>query len=466
VTGPGFSPSQRRIVLLLVLVVVLVFALFAGFIITSLETLEQAALPTAALEAVTSGSASPTPAPPATSTPVPKDGFWAHVRSARLFDQIAHQVEVERGLSPRAEVPLSFLEEREMEETLLDLFSQGRRDDTSQTYRAIGLMPEELPGLSVDAPAGIYVPEHEQLYVTIGRPESDPATQALLAHAYVHALQDQHFDLQGMAVRAQTTDEWLALQALIEGDATLTTALYGDGNLASVDWDRWMELIVAAEHPDYGDAVHNQKGWSRLRDFANSEGRRFVVSLFERGGWEAVDAAYTAPPRSTEHILHPTRYLEAASPALEPSGPSPVTVPTLGAMLGEGWELLEEDTVGEFVIALYLSQALIEERAKDAADGWEGDTLVIWGRKDGARFQVWRTLWSSTEDAHSFERGLRLAIPQRHLPVRPIPPPRGRPGRWWETENGTILLRRDGRYVIQVCAPDTNTLVNALEVLP
>ena len=465
-TGSGFSPGQRRIVLLLVLVVVLVFALFAGFIITSLQTLEQAAVPTAVSGASASPSASPTQAQPATSTPMPRNGFWAQVRSARLFDQIAHQVEVERNLSPRAEVPLSFLEERRMEETLLDVFSQGQWNDTSQIYRAIGLLPAEQPGLSVDAPAGIYVPEHRQLYVTIGRLESDPDAQALLAHAYVHALQDQHFDLRGMAERAETMDAWLALQALIEGDATLTTALYDDGDLASADWDRWTELIVAAEHPHYDDTASSQDASSRLQSFATTRGRQFVVSLFERGGWEAVNAAYTDPPRSTEHILHPTRYLDATSPAVEPSGPSPVTVPSLDKALGEGWEMLEEDTVGEFVTTLYLTQALPPDMAQNAANGWDGDTFVIWGREDGASFQIWRSLWRNTEEARSFERAVRLVIPQRHLPVRPMQPPRGAPGRWWETESGTILLRRDGRYVMQVCAPDTNSLLNALEVLP
>lgn len=465
-TGSGFSPGQRRIVLLLVLVVVLVFALFAGFIITSLQTLEQAAVPTAVLGAAASPSASPTPAQPGTSTPMPRNGFWAQVRSARLFDQIAHQVEVERGLSPRAEVPLSFLEERRMEETLLDVFSHGQRNDTSQTYRAIGLLPAELPGLSVDAPAGIYVPEHQQLYVTIGRLESDPDAQALLAHAYVHALQDQHFDLRGMAERAETTDAWLALQALIEGDATLATVLYDRGDLASADWDRWTELIVAAEHPHYGDPASSQDTSSTLQSFANTQGRQFVLSLFERGGWEAVDAAYTDPPRSTEHILHPTRYLDAASPAVEPSGPSPVTVPSLGKALGDGWEMLEEDTIGEFIIGLYLTQALTPNVAQDAANGWDGDTFVVWGREDGASFQIWRSLWRNTEEADSFERAVRLVIPQRYLPVRPMEPPLGAPGRWWETDSGTILLRRDGRYVMQVCAPDANSLLNALEVLP
>jgi len=353
-----------------------------------------------------------------------------------------------------------------MEETLLDLFSQGQRSGSAQTYRGLGLISDELPGLQVDAPAGIYVIEHEQLYVTIGQPESDPATQALLAHAYVHALQDQHFDLQGMAERAQTTDEWLALQALVEGDATLATALYGDGDLALADWDRWTELIVAAEHPSYGDALDNDGAWSGLQGFANAEGRAFVETLFRNAGWEAVNAAYTDPPRSTAQILHPSRYVGGATPSGEPGAPSPVIVADLGDTLGEDWELSVEDTVGEFVSTLYLNQALTEERARDAADGWSGDTLVIWHREDGARFQVWRTLWSTTEEARSFERSLRLVIPQRHLPVRPMSAPRGLPGRWWQSEHGTILLRRDGRYVTQICAPDTNSLLNALEVLP
>ena len=449
----------------MVLIVVLVFAMLAGFLITSTQNLERVMAPSPPLEETTQVPATDTPPPP-TSTAAPDEGFRAQVRAARLFDQIAHQVELQRALAPRAEVPLSFLDEGEMEAVLRERYGQEDRETRLLPYQALGLLPELPSDLQVEVPAGIYIPEHKQLYVKAGGPESDAETQALLAHGYVHALQDQHFDLGGIASRAGTTDERLALDALIEGDATLATALYSDADLSATDWDRWTDLIVASEQPGYGSPAVDDTPWTRLRRFANQEGRQFATALFERGGWDAVNQAYTDPPRSTELVLHPSRYLGGSRTRGTPEQPRSVVVPDLSPVLGEGWQMVVEDTLGEFVVGLYLNQAMTEEKACDAADGWDGDTLLIWSREDGSRVQVWRSLWSDTGEAREFEQALVTIVPQRHFPVRPIAPPRGGPGRWWQIRSGTVHLRREGRYVVMICAPDTNTLINLLEIVP
>ena len=66
----------------------------------------------------------------------------SQVQAARLFDQIAHQVETLRGLAPRAEVPLSFLNGGEMT-TLLRRFYSGRDLELSLLpYTVLGLLPD------------------------------------------------------------------------------------------------------------------------------------------------------------------------------------------------------------------------------------------------------------------------------------------------------------------------------------
>lgn len=444
----------------MVLIVVVVFALLAGFLITSWQRLEPAVITTPST-IPTATALPPTPTlPPATATTVPEDGIQSQVRAARLFDQIAHQVEIDRGLSPRTEVPLSFLDEQALRETLQSIYTAEDPRWTLLPYTISGLLPDEAVALEAQSPAGIYVVEHEQLYVGTDGVERDADAQALLAHGYVHALQDQHFDLEAMGARALTSDEELAVEALIEGDATLVTALYRSEDLASVDWERWTELIVGAERPRYRGALASDEAWMRLQRFPYDEGRRFATAVFEEGGWEAINECYTNPPRSTEQILHPERYLGQADE------PSSVVVPDLGPALGEAWRPLLHDTLGEFAIGLQLSQAVTEEVAEEMAAGWDGDTLRAWQREDGRRVVVWRTIWDDGAEARAFEDGLSLLIPQRHYPVRPIDPPRGLPGRWWETDRGAVHLRRTARYVLLVRAPDTNTVINALQVLP
>jgi hypothetical protein len=388
------------------------------------------------------------------------------VRAARLFDQIAHQVETERALLPQAEVPLSFLGQRKMGEALRGLHAGDGRHLARLPYTVLGLLPDADGDWEAQAPASIYVVEQEQLFVSLDRPEDDADTQALLAHAYVHALQDQHFDLEALRARAGTTDERLAVQALIEGDATLVTGLYRSRDLSSVDWEQLIDLIVEAEQPVRSAELTNSETWARLQRFPNDEGKAFAHDLFERGKWDAINQSYTRPPRSTEQILHPSRYPGLDAPDAQPDQPSTVTVPDLSPVLGEAWRLVLRDTLGEFVIGLHLSQVMGEETAWRRADGWDGDTLLVWEREDGDRMVVWRTLWDTSADAAEFERGLKLLIPQTHSPVRLLSRPRGLPGEWWETALGTVQLRRAGRYVLLVRAPDTNTVVNGLERLP
>ncbi len=462
----GFTPRQRRIVLLLVLIVIVVFALLTGFLITSFQSLESASIATPPTLSSATAPPTPTDPPAATSTPTPDGGIWSQVQAARLFDQIAHQVETERALSPQAEVPLSFLNEGEMTEILRELYTKDDPPTLLPPLAALGLLPDDVMQVQAQRPAGLYVREHRQLYVSTDRSQDDPQAQALLAHAYVHALQDQHFDLEATHGRAQTTDETLAIRALIEGDATLVTALYTSRDLSSVDWEALTELIVEAEHPDYGGAWASHEAWARLQHFPNREGRGFARAVVDQGGWEALNRCYTDLPRSTEAILHPTRYLDATSAEGGPDQPASVAVPDLDPVLGEQWSPLLRDTLGEFVVGLFMNQVVPEERAWQIADGWDGDTFVVWQREDGRRLLVWRTIWSDSGEAADYEQGLRLLVPQLHVPVQPIDPPLGLPGLWWETSDGTVNVRRTARYVLLMRAPDTNTAINVVRELP
>lgn len=461
----GLTAGQRRIVIIMVIAVVVVSAMVAGFVVTSLQSLGNLSPAATPSREPTSRSAMVLPTPSPSLAPAPtlvfEEGIWSQVQAARLFDQIAHQVENIRGLSPRAEVPLSFLDDSQMA-TLLRRFYAGQDVEASLLpYIELGLLPE-ISSLNVrpHQVAGVYMSEQEQLYVTSGRQESSSDDQALLAHAYVHALQDQHFDLDAMDDRAPTTDTLLAVQALVEGDATLSTALYRYGDLAAVDWEHVSELVLQAERPDYGGPLNSVDAWTRLERFPYWEGRRFAHMLFQVGGWEAINRAYIDPPRSAEQVLHPERYLEKRD------GPTQVVVPDLGAVLGEDWTVLQQDTLGEFVIGLYLEALLPEETAWQAASGWDGDAFVVWGDEDGDRLLVWRTIWDSTSDAAEFERALGVLIPQQNLPAWPVDPPRGLAGRWWESSTRAVYVSRVARYVVFVHAPDVDLLADIVEVLP
>lgn len=456
--GTGLTSGQRLTVLLMTTAVIVVFAMLAGFVVTSIHSLKNQ--PPATLPPITPSSTATIVSPAPTPFPVPEEGIGSQVQAARLFDQIAHQVETLRGLSTNTQVPLTFLTEREMTALLRQVYA-GRDPETRLLpYVALGLLPDTRISINVHQTASIYVPEQKQLYIAAGRPVESTADQTLLAHAHAHALQDQHFDLGAMDARAATGDERLAVEALIEGDAMLLTAFYRYTDPAAADWDHLTALVLPAEQPGYGTALESDAAWERMERFPYREGGQFAVALFQAGGWEAINRAYTTPPRSTEQVLHPERYIEGQD------NPIHITIPDLGATLGAGWEQNLQDTLGEFAAGLYLSASLPEETAWQAAAGWDGDTFVVWEQQDGRQVHVWRTIWDSSADAEEFERALVAAVPHRYLLAQPLSPTGGLPGQWWETASGAVAISRVARYVTLVETPGVDSLTNVAEVLP
>lgn len=95
-------------------------------------------------------------------------------------------------------------------------------------------------------------------------------------------------------------------------------------------------------------------------------GPPFVRALLAEGGQRRLDAAFADPPTTTEHVLHPHRYLarEEAKAVAEPAAPD-------GLAVGRG-------VLGELRLLLLLSAAMRREAAEAAASGWGGDRYVTW----------------------------------------------------------------------------------------
>jgi len=459
VNGTGQGARQRRILLVLTFAVIVVVAILSGYIRTAVANLSPSGTEDRRATPVASETASPTAGSPL-ATPAQSDGIAAQVRTARVFTQIQHQVGVLRELPQLRQVPLTFPTPGEMGGLLRRLYEGRGWAEKAEPYVLLGLLPRAEVSIEARATSTVYVPEQGQIYVANGGQERSADDQALVVHAYAHALQDQHFGLNAAGSAAATTDEALALDALLEGDAMLVAGLYRYGDLAAIDWDNLGELVLMAERPSYGEGLDQNPAFDRLAHFPNWEGRQFVQALYESGSWEAVDLAYTNPPRSTEEILHPERYGSG------PSGLADVLVPDLGVALGDGWTITWEDTFGEFVTGLYLGLILPEERAWEAVDGWAGDAFVLWEREDGGRLWLWRSLWDSVEEAAEFESALLTLAPHSAPPVRRAEPPAGLSGHWYETGKGFVHFGRVGRYVVWIVAPDLNTAANVAELLP
>ena len=129
--------------------------------------------------------------------------------------------------------------------------------------------------------------------------------------------------------------------------------------------------------------------------FPYVEGLAFVTTLLSSSGWDAVNAAYGDPPSSTEQVLHPEKYVAGEAP-------KPVDLPDVATGLGEGWEDVYSDVMGEFFLKTYLETRTSHGTAAYAAAGWGGDGFTLLRGPDDEYTLVSLLVWDTRQDAREF----------------------------------------------------------------
>jgi hypothetical protein len=346
------------------------------------------------------------PAGPITS---PDESIPSEIREQ--MDQIQDEVVLLRGLRPTGPVDRGLLSADELREYVLDDFlddyTQEEARDDARVLALLGLLDAdyELFDLYLDLYseniAGFYDDEVEQLFVVqdsrFGGPE-----RLTYAHEYAHALQDQTYDLdEGLGFNDEACEEdserCAALQALLEGDATLLEERWLLTYASDADFQQLLDFYDSFSSPTYDSAPEFLK-----EDFLFPyiTGFDFVEHFFLDGGWAAVDALYADPPISTEQILHPGSYPNDVPVAL--------VVPEVLDSLGSGWREMDRDVLGEWFTFLTLREHVPEEQAQLAAEGWGGDYYIAFHNDSvGHGVLVVATAWDTVRDAHGFYGAFR-----------------------------------------------------------
>lgn len=221
-----------------------------------------------------------------------------------------------------------------------------------------------------------------------------PLLERIIAvHEYVHALQDQHFDLTAylnMLENAENDDLVLAHVALVEGDATYIMNRYAEEEITRNPLGALLSTLSGAlASGDIPPGTPPILAQELL--FPYLQGEEFVRALLRDGGMARLNAAFANPPTSTMHIIHPQKYL---------SGQAPVTV-ALSDLSGRGWTLNKTGVLGEFYLREYLKTQAVPA-ANRAAAGWAGDAYQLYSRDDGAT--AWRLalVWENASEAAEF----------------------------------------------------------------
>ncbi len=376
------------------------------------------------------------------------------VASRASVNEIKANVSSTRELTATVDVPYQLL----TEETLRERYESELNDedladlrDVQALLALLGVIEPDtdlaklLVDLNTEQIVGFYSLEEKTFYL-VDRGEATASDQLTVAHEYVHALQDQHYDLRNLHEEGANSDEQDAIQALIEGDATLAMLLYGDkyimlyDMMASISEVGGLEETVLKASPTFV---------RETEQFPYLAGMTFVSALYNRGGWDAVNDAYAELPRSTEQILHPERYRDQDAPLT-------VTLPDLAPALGAPWQEADRDVMGELGLRLYLREHVGPAMAELAAEGWGGDSYVLLRKgEQGPYLLAILTQWDDQDEADQFWALYQVAMSHRRGYEEEVRELIGAPdGRWWQGAGSVTFARQEGDRVLMVIGPD------------
>lgn len=415
-------------------------------------------------------TATPPPADTPTASPLPPPDAEAPLPDELLeaMDAIEVEMEMLRGLDETTPITRTFMTREQLVSFLEDEFAEEYSPEEIEAdvrvLAAFDFVPEDfdllglLLALYSEQIAGFYEDEEDTFYVItgsepdVGSIESfDLLARLTFAHEYVHGLQDEHFDLETLIGEDEyNDDEFLARLSLVEGDASLAMIQYLLAHASEFTAEDLQAL--SGEGIQAGQEALDQAP-SIIREtfmFPYLYGLDFV-SVLQEGGWEAVNEAFANPPRSSEQILHPEKYLAGDEPQI-------VTLPPLTDTLGAGWRLVEAETLGEFQTGLYLAQQVDQATADLASAGWDGDRYALYVQ-DGAEVLAYATVWDSPEDREEFVAAYTQYAEAKYGEAAS---PRGEAELWWETPAQTAVLAWEDATVWIVLGPDPETVTRVL----
>ena len=401
----------------------------------------------------------PTLPPTATPEPIPTNTrvFTREEVNEPTLARIADEVIAWRELQPLAEVDFQLLTLAELKERFAEYYAEETTPEDiekmRQAYVTLGLLDEDfdlaaaLVDMQAESIAGFYTPDEKRLYVISEYELVETEQKITFAHEYTHALQDQHFGLARLIDVEGNSDRALATRSLAEGDATLLMAVYAYENVTQAEWD-WLAYQASRLEEEKVETAPQALGKVSL--FPYTYGTQFVLGLFFEGGlevgWAAVNQAYSYPPQSTEQVMHLDKYIGGDEP-------QSVELPDLAAILGEGWEQLDRDVMGELVTMLYLGEQLDEGQAAKAAEGWDGDAYVILRNSQGQRLLVVRTVWDSAAEAQEFSTAFSDYVTRKYEGTL-TPSAEKATRKWCDTPTVSVLSSQHDQETLIVVAPD------------
>lgn len=341
-------------------------------------------------EAATNGDdASPAPSPsPAmqgsTGSESPSPNGDSEQELSTTVDELVDEAVEMRGLEPQSDIDAQLVDSQRMGEIAGEVAERNadQRVIDTDVLAALRFVPQgtDLPQLSQEAGSalfgGMYDPGSQNLYVLADDGSLGPLERANTVHEIVHALQDQHYDLERRFPAESGADAAVALKYLMEGDAQWTQQQWTGTELSQQQRQQLMQRSRQQLHERQQDLAQLPQAFVLGSMLQYPIGAEFVQVVQEAEGSGAVAAAYRDPPDTAVEIFDPQLYLEG----FEPSEVSELASP------GSPWNASTSVPFSAHHIALMQSTPSQATQALQGqlpvASQWRGGQMRVWRADD------------------------------------------------------------------------------------
>ena len=339
-----------------------------------------------------------------------------------LVREIGASVEQLRGLKFKTPVSMKVISGAQVRENFKAKMEPSANEEArhvTAAYVQLGLIPHgsDLAKAYLDDAEkdidGYYEHGSKVFYLVDHTPPDD--VRGVIAHELTHALEDQYYDLESVAKKAQGNDDRsTAITSLVEGSAMVVMFAFmsreqgqkkAKEQLNKVQSERAERTKTAPSFTQRTLVLPYLLGFSFLL-----HGKPWDWAFGNGVLIDDIQKAYADPPLSTREILHPEQYWVARN-RLRPDA---LRLPDLSPALGKGWTKALENSIGELGLTVLsgfrdpieFPWALLPTRwTNEAATGTVGDVYQHY--VNGQRsLTVLLTRWETERDAWQFEQAI------------------------------------------------------------
>lgn len=311
-------------------------------------------------------------------------------------------------------IPTTSASAADVEQAILKWLRKQQPEDVAPRFAlalaALGWIEKPVDPLPLRAAVlvrqlgGWYDAESGTLLISDDKPSPGlPPPDRPLALAFGQLLREYGDVLFPQKQTALSTDERLARESLIAGDAALTRFLFGIQNPIPQSPND-----LPAEDPDHPlNQVPMPVYLKELALFPFNRGFEFCQAMHSAGEYAQLNAAYARPPTACAEIIEPERFLD-------PNRLPPAAVEMANLEI-EKTTPYWDDRLGRYAMFTALRAYNSDEEAGKGTSGWKGDRLLAYAAPEASRdHAAWQTLWLTAENATAFFKAMRNCLAQRY----------------------------------------------------